>query len=123
MEQERSVQESQLVYLSALGASARACVAPTLGKGYRLDTCAGARWVRASGRGEGFDFNRTAALSWLAPLVGVDFSVRAPSRIEWRWEMDGSLPLSRRRFLVDGSEVSRAGAVVGSLRLGALVRF
>jgi hypothetical protein len=122
-EQARAVREQQIVYLSALAAAARACVAPLLGDRYRLDACAGAQFVQARGRGEGFDVNRTATLGWAAPLLGVDFSVRAPRFIEWRSELAGSLPLSRRRFLVDGSEVSRAAAVVGSVRVGAVVRF
>jgi hypothetical protein len=123
LEQERALDEPKVVYLSALAATARACVAHVLGTDYRLDACTGAHWVRVRGRAEGFDVNRTASLTWLAPLLGVDFSVRAPSRIEWRWEMDASLPLSRRRFLADGGEVSRPSVIVGALRLGALVRF
>jgi hypothetical protein len=59
----------------------------------------------------------------LAPLVGLDFSVRAPSSVEWRLELDGTAPLARHRFLVDGREVSRAAAVVAGVRLGAVLRF
>ena len=122
-EQERAVQLAQAVQLSLWSGAARACVASLLGARHRLDGCAGARLEQARGRGQGFDVNRSASLTWAAPLVGVNLSLRGPRFVEWRLELEGSLPLSRRRFLVDGSEVSRAAALVGAARLGALLRF
>ena len=122
-EQRHPLNEQQSVHLSLLSAAAKACTALQLRPRYRFDGCAGARLSQARGRGEGFDVNRTATLTWVAPLLGLELSVRAPSFIEWRWELEGAVPLSRRRFLVDGSEVSRATAVVAAARLGAVLRF
>jgi hypothetical protein len=121
--QEHLLREPQSVHLSLLSGSARACVAPLLGPRHRLDGCAGARLMQARGRGEGFDVNRTATLTWAAPLLSVMFSVRAASHLEWRAEVDGSVPLARRRFLVDGGEVARAAALGAAVRLGAVLRF
>ncbi|HVY25993.1 MAG TPA: hypothetical protein VHB79_05550 [Polyangiaceae bacterium] len=122
-EQGRQLQATQTVSLWLRSAALRACVAPKLEARYRVDACAGASVNEARGRGEGFDENRTASLTWLAPLLGVNLSVPAPSFIEWRGELEASAPLSRRRFLVNGSEVSRASFVVVALRFGALLRF
>lgn len=122
-EQARRLQAPQTVYLSLRSAAVRACAAPRLERRYRVDACAGARLTQARGRGEGFDVNRSASLTWAAPLVGFDVSVRAPSFLEWRGELEGSVPLSRRRFLVDGSEVARPAFVVAALRVGVVVRF
>jgi hypothetical protein len=122
-EQERTVQAAQSVHLSLRSGSARACVAPLLGARLRLDGCAGARLTQARGRGEGFDVNRTASLTWLAPLLGINFSVRGPSYVEWRGELDGAVPLARQRFLVDGNEVARAAPVAAAARLGVVLRF
>jgi hypothetical protein len=122
-EQRQAVRDQKVVLLSALSGRGRVCVAPLFGAHYRLDACAGAQLVQARGRGEGFDVSHSATLTWAAPVVGVGFSFLAPSYVEWRWELDGSLPLARRRFLVDGSEVSRAAAVVVGVRLGAVLRF
>jgi hypothetical protein len=122
-EQRKPLERSQVVYLSERSAAARICWAALQDETYRLDGCAGARFVQARGRGAGFDLNRSATLAWVAPLASVAMSLRAPSFLEWRWELDGSAPLARRRFLVNGSEVARANGVVGTLRLGALVRF
>jgi hypothetical protein len=122
-EQQRPVRAQQIVHLSTLSSVTRACVAPLVDDHYRLDGCAGAQLMQTRGRGEGFDVNRSATLTWAAPLLGVDFSVRAPSRVEWRLELAGSVPLSRRRFLVDGSELSRVTAVVATARLGLVWRF
>jgi len=122
-EQQRTVREGEIVFLSAKSGSARACLAPLLGVRYRLDGCLGAQLVQARGRGEGFDVSHSASLTWAAPLVGLDFSFILPRYVEWRWELDGALPLSRRRFLVDGSEISRAAAVTAGTRIGALLRF
>jgi hypothetical protein len=121
--QERTVHAPQSVRLSLLGGAARACVAPLQGARLRLDGCAGARLAQARGRGEGFDVSRSASLIWLAPLLGLNFSVRGPSYLEWRGELDGAVPLARRRFLVDGNEVARAAAVVATARLGVVLRF
>lgn len=121
--QQRSVAEQHSVHLSLLSGAARTCGAPLLAARFRLDGCAGARLMQARGQGEGFDLSRTANLNWVAPLLGIDFSIRGPSYVEWRAELEGSVPLSRRRFLVDGDEVAGAGVVVAAARLGALLRF
>lgn len=121
--QARPQQGSTTVRLSEMWLAGRACAAPWLGERHRLDGCAGLRLLRLSGTGEGFDANYSASLSALAPSLGGALTLRAPRRVEWRWELDVATPLSRRRFLVDGAEVARAAAVVGTLRLGALVRF
>lgn len=122
-EQRQPVRDQEVVALSALSSSARVCLAPLVAAHYRLDGCTGAHLMHARGRGEGFDVSHSATLTWVAPLVGANFSFLAPKYVEWRGELDGSLPLSRRRFLVDGSEVSRAAAVAAGVRLGALLRF
>jgi hypothetical protein len=122
-EQQRRLREQQSVLLRSLAGTARGCVSPLPEARYRLDACAGAKLVEVRGRGQGFDVDHSAALAWAAPLLGLNLSVRAPSALEWRCELEGSVPLSRRRFLVDGSEVSRPAALVTELRLGALVRF
>ena len=122
-EQSKQLEGSQVVHLSGRGLAARACAAPMIDERYRLDGCAGARFGVMRGSGEGFDVNRSATISWVAPLAAVAFSVRGPRFLEWRWEMVGSVPLARRRFLVDGQEVGRPSRVVGALRLGAVVRF
>jgi hypothetical protein len=121
-EQRRGLREPQGVLLSAMSAAGRACGAPWLGARHRLDLCAGAQLFRARGRGEGFDSNRAASLMWVAPLLGARFTL-STGFIEWRAEVDGSVPLARRRFLVDGDEVSRAAALVATVRIGALLRF
>jgi hypothetical protein len=122
-EQRQAVGDQKVVFLSALSGSARVCLAPLVAAHYRLDGCAGAHLMHARGRGEGFDVSHAATLTWVAPLAGLNFSFVAPNYVEWRGELDGSLPLSRRRFLVDGSEVSRAAAVAAGVRIGALLRF
>lgn len=122
-EQRQPVRDQKVVFLSALSGSARVCVAPFFAAHYRLDGCAGAQLTQARGRGEGFDVSHSATLTWAAPLLGVGFSFLAPRHVEWRAELDGSLPLSRRRFLVDANEVSRAASVAAGVRIGALLRF
>ena len=122
-EQVRPVRAPQTVHLSALSGTSMACVAPLLAARYRLDGCAGAKLTQTRGRGNGFDVDRAASLTWLAPLLGLGFSVRAPSAVEWRLELDGTAPLARHRFLVDGREVARAAVVVAAMRLGAVLRF
>jgi hypothetical protein len=121
--QRHALQEPQQVHLSSLSGAARACAAPLLAARLRLDSCVGVRLMQTRGRGEGFDEDRTATLESVAPVLGAGFSAQAPSFIEWRGELDAALPLSRRRFLVDGKEVARAGAVVATARLGAVLRF
>lgn len=122
-EQERDVAAGQVARLRMYSAAARGCVAPVSGAAYRIDACSGLRFVRVTGRGEGFDIEHAAALDWLAPLLGLDVTLRAPRFVEWRLEVEGSFPLSRRRFLVDAEEVSRAGVVTLGLRLGPVLRF
>jgi hypothetical protein len=121
--QRRAVQEPRSVHLSTSSAAVRACAAALRGVRLRLDGCAGVQLTQARGRGEAFDNNRTATLTSVAPALGVNFSVQATSYVEWRAELEGALPLSRRRFLVDGDEVARADAVAAAARLGAVLRF
>jgi len=122
-EQERRVGELKSVTLRAFAATVRGCAAPAWGTAYRIDACAGLGFTMVRGRGNGFDVNRSASLLWLAPLLGSNLSLRAPRYIEWRLELDASLPLSRRRFLVDGEQVSRPAVVVLGLRFGPILRF
>lgn len=122
-EQERKVGEGRSANLRALAATGRACAAPARGPAYRIDGCAGISFVMVRGRGNDFDVNRSASLLWLAPLLGLNLSLRAPRYIEWRLELDAALPLSRRRFLADGAQVSRPDVVVLGLRLGPVLRF
>lgn len=121
-EQDRRVGQQQSVALRTFAALVRGCAAPARGWAYRVDGCAGLRFVMVRGRGDGFDVNRAASLLWVAPLLGFNLSLRAPSYLEWRLEFDASLPLSRRRFLVDDQEVARADFVVIGVRLGPVLR-
>jgi hypothetical protein len=122
-EQERPLGDGRSVSLRLLSATARSCSALASGARYRLDGCAGARFMTVLGQGAGFDVNRAASLQWVAPMLAVSASLRAPSVVEWRLELDASLPLSRRRFLVDGEEVSRPDVLLLGLRLGPVLRF
>jgi hypothetical protein len=122
-QQDRQVGGQEVAVLRGYGVAGRVCYAPLLVSRFRLDECGGLRYTLVHGRGEGLDVNRAASLEWLAPLLGVDFSARAPRYIEWRLELEGSVPLSRHRFLVDGQEVSRASALVLGARLGPVLRF
>jgi hypothetical protein len=122
-EQERRLGEGQSASLRALAATGRGCAAPAWGPAYRIDGCAGLSFVMVRGRGNDFDVNRSASLLWLAPLLGLNLSLRAPRYIEWRLELEASLPLSRRSFLADGAQVSRPDGVVLGLRLGPVLRF
>lgn len=121
--QERDLGGEQSVSLRVFAATARACAAPARGPRYRVDGCAGARLMVVQGRGDGFDVNRSGSLRWWAPLLGANVSLRAPRYLEWRLEIDASVPLSRRSFLVDGEQVSRPNVVVLAVRLGPVLRF
>lgn len=122
-EQVRPTQPGELLRFSDLSILGRTCAAPWVMAPWRFDGCAGLRVLRATGTGQGFDANYSAALTSVAPSLGGSLLLRAPRRIEWRCELDAALPLSRRRFLVDAVEVSRAAVVVGTLRLGVGLRF
>jgi hypothetical protein len=122
-QQERRVDERKSVTLRAFAATIRGCAAPAWGTAYRIDGCAGLGFTMVRGRGNGFDVNRSASLLWVAPLLGSNLSLRAPRYIEWRLEFDASLPLSRRRFLADGEQVSRPAVLVLGLRFGPILRF
>jgi hypothetical protein len=122
-EQERPVGAARMAFLRVLLGVARGCFAPLVSERVRVDACGGAQLLWLRGYGQGFDFNRSASLATVAPLVALDFSLRAPEFLEWRVQAEGSLPLSRQRFLVDGREVARAAAFTFSARLGPVARF
>jgi len=121
--QARDVGDERQARLRLLTGAARGCFAPLLSERLRFDGCAGAQLLWVRGDGSGFDVNHSASLLAAAPLLGFDFSVRAPDFVEWRAEAEGFAPLSRRRFLVDGREVARAAAVGFTVRLGPVLRF
>lgn len=122
-EQEQARGAGRSAFLRVLLGAARGCFAPFVSERARLDACGGLQLLWLRGRGKGFAIDRSASLSTAAPLFALDFSWRAPEFLEWRLQAEGSLPLSRRRFLVDGREVARAAAVTFSARLGPVVRF
>lgn len=122
-EQERAQGAERSAFLRVLLAVARGCFAPFVSERARLDACAGAQLLWIRGHGKGFLIERSASLATAAPLFALDVSLRAPEFLEWRVQAEGSVPLSRRRFLVDGREVARASALTFSARLGPVVRF
>jgi len=122
-EQERNHGTERSTFLRVLFGAARACFAPLAAERLRLDACTGAQLLWIRGHGQGFDIDRSASLATAAPLFALDLSLRAPEFLEWRLQAEGSVPLSRRRFLVDGHAVARAAALTFSARLGPVVRF
>ncbi len=122
-ERERSHGNERSSYLRLLFGAARGCFAPYSSERARLDACGGVQLLWIRGHGEGFDIDRSASLFTAAPLVALDFTLRAPEFLEWRLQTEGSVPVSRQRFLVDGREVARAAALTFSARLGPVVRF
>jgi hypothetical protein len=109
--------------LRVFSGAARGCFAPLAGERLRLDACGGTQLLWIRGHGEGFDIDRSASLITAAPLFALDLSLQAPQFLEWRVQAEGSVPLSRRRFLVDGREVARASALTFSARVGPVLRF
>ncbi|HEY6081339.1 MAG TPA: hypothetical protein VIW29_21135 [Polyangiaceae bacterium] len=122
-EQERSHGSERSTFLRLLFGAVRGCFAPFAGGRLRFDTCTGVQLLWIRGHGKGFDIDRSASLTTVAPLLALDLSLRGPRFLEWRVQAEGSLPLSRQRFLVDGREVARAASVTFSARLGPVVRF
>jgi hypothetical protein len=122
-EQERAQGDHRRTFLRLRWGAARGCFAPFTAGRVRLDACGGVQLLWIRGYGEGFDIDRSASLALAAPLFALDLSVRAPEFLEWRVQAEGSVPLSRQRFLVDGREVARAAALTFSARLGPVVRF
>ena len=122
-EQEHSHGSERSTFLRLLFGAARVCFAPLATASVRLDACGGVQLLWTRGHGQGFDIDRSASLVTGAPLLALDFSLRAPEFLEWRVQLEGSVPLSRRRFLVDGREEARAAALTFSARLGPVVRF
>jgi hypothetical protein len=122
-EQERAQGAQRSTFLRVLAGAARACFAPLALGRVRLDGCGGLQLLWLRGHGQGFDIDRSASLATAAPLFALDLSLRAPAFLEWRVQAEGSVPLSRRRFLVDGREVARASTLTFSARLGPVVRF
>jgi hypothetical protein len=122
-EQEHAAGEGRRSLLRLFAGTARACVAPLAVARLRLDVCSGLQLLWLRGHGDGFDVDRSASLTAAAPLLSFDVSVKAPEVLEWRAELEGSLPLSRQRFLVDGGQAARADAVTFAARVGPVVRF
>jgi hypothetical protein len=121
--QERSHGSERTTFLRLLFGTARGCFAPFAAERVRLDACVGVQLLWIRGHGRGFDIERSASLTTAAPLLALDLSLRAPEFLEWRVQAEGSAPLSRRRFLVDGREMARPAALTFSARLGPVVRF
>lgn len=122
-QQERSHGSERSTFLRVLLGAVRGCFAPLAAERVRLDACTGVQLLWIRGHGQGFDIDRSASLATSAPLFALDLSLRAPEFLEWRVQAEGSVPLSRRRFLVAGRQVARAAALTFSARLGPVVRF
>jgi hypothetical protein len=123
LEQARDIDAEHRALLRLFTGVARGCFAPLLHERLELDTCGGVQLLWTHGEGSGFDVNHAASLLAVAPLLGLGFSLRAPELVEWRAEVEGFVPLSRRRFLVDGQQVARASALGVTARLGPVLRF
>lgn len=123
LEQARDIDTEHQALLRLFSGVARGCFAPLLRDRVQLDACGGLQLLWTRGEGSGFDVNHSASLLAVAPLLGIGFSLRAPGSLEWRAELEGFVPLSRRRFLVDGQQVARASALGVSARLGPVLRF
>lgn len=122
-EQGRDISAERRALLRLFSGAARTCFAPLLRDRLQLDACGGVQLLWIRGEGSGFDVNHSASLLAAAPLLGLGFSLRAPELVEWRAELEGFVPLSRRRFMVDRQEVARASAVGVTARLGPVLRF
>jgi hypothetical protein len=123
LEQARDIDAEHRALLRLFSGVARGCFAPLLRDKLQLDACGGVQLLWIRGEGSGFDVNHSASLLAAAPLLGFGMSLRAPEMVEWRAELEGFVPLSRRRFLVDGQQVARASALGVTARLGPVVRF
>jgi hypothetical protein len=123
LEQERSVGDTKRVLLRVLSGVARVCFAPYSEELVRLDTCGGAAFLWWRGEGVGFNVNRSDSLTSAAPFLAFDASLRSPAFLEWRSELEASMPLARRSFTADGERVARPAAVALTLRLGPILRF
>ena len=123
LEQERVLEAERRIFLRVFSGVLRGCYAPVALHSSRLSVCTGAQLLWIRGHGSGFDISRSASLVALAPLLAFDFSMNWPTFVEWHAELEGSVPLSRQRFLVEGEEVARSDTSIFSLRLGPVVRF
>ncbi|RYZ03446.1 MAG: hypothetical protein EOO73_28020 [Myxococcales bacterium] len=121
--QRRPTGDGSVVELRSFSFGARGCFAPAASVRLRLDLCAGMHAESIRGEGEGFDVSRSGSLTALAPLVAAAVSLRAPSALEWRAELQSAFPLSRQSFVVRSQPVARSEALSLGVRLGALVRF
>lgn len=122
-ELEREQGTDRITLLRLFSSGLRGCFAGIAEERLRFDACTGLQLLWIRGHGSGFDVDRSASLFAAAPLLAFALSLRAPQFLEWRAELEGSVPLSRQRFLVDGREAARARAVVVALRLGPVVSF
>jgi hypothetical protein len=121
--QERVQGAGRSTFWRVLAGAARGCFAPFAAGRLRLDACTGVQLLWIRGHGQGFDVDHAASLATAAPLLALDLSLQAPEFLEWRVQAEGSAPLSRRRFFVDGREAARAAALTFSARFGPIVRF
>lgn len=121
--QERAQGAGRSTFWRVLAGAARGCFAPFAAGRLRVDACSGVQLLWIRGHGQGFDVDHTASLVTAAPLLALDLSLQAPAFLEWRVQAEGSAPLSRRRFFVDGREAARAAALTFSARFGPIVRF
>ncbi|MES1188766.1 MAG: hypothetical protein ABUL60_33435 [Myxococcales bacterium] len=121
--QERAQGAGRSTFWRVLAGAARGCFAPFAAGRLRVDACSGVQLLWIRGHGQGFDVDHTASLATAAPLLALDLSLKAPEFVEWRVQAEGSTPLSRRRFFVDGREAARAAALTFSARFGPIVRF
>jgi hypothetical protein len=121
--QERAQGAGRSTFWRVLAGAARGCFVPFAAGRLRVDACSGVQLLWIRGHGQGFDVDRAASLATAAPLLALDLSLQAPKFLEWRVQAEGSAPLSRRRFFVDGREAARAAALTFSARFGPVVRF
>jgi hypothetical protein len=95
--------------------SARACVAPVLGRALRLDVCTGMYLGSLHASAQGYDQNRAVSRLWLALPVELALA-STPAPIGWELSGSALFPVRRQDFAID-----RAGVAYASLPVGVLV--